>query len=180
MAKKEQTFDYNVDTSGVKESEENKRREAQREAEALASMTAWQRFTAFFKNGRTRFGAGIVLIIGLSSFSSFVSSKKEVALLRFFGAKESHVAFLFSLEGTLGCLLACLLSLLACPWLEKLVNGYFQSEFGVTNLLSFPYSNPVWVPLLCLGAAGLLGFISSFIPLKVAGKVSIAEELRDE
>lgn len=124
--------------------------------------------------------AGIVLTIGLSSFSSFVSSKKEVALLRFFGAKESHVAFLFSLEGTLGCLLACLLSLLACPWLERLVNGYFQSEFGVTNLLSFPYSNPVWVPLLCLGAAGLLGFLSSFIPLKVAGKVSIAEELRDE
>ena len=74
MAKKEQTFDYNVDTSGVKESEENKRREAQREAEALASMTAWQRFTAFFKNGRTRFGAGIVLIIvGIYFMITFLS-----------------------------------------------------------------------------------------------------------
>lgn len=74
MAKKEQTFDYNVDTSGVKESEENKRREAQREADALASMTAWQRFTAFFKNGRTRFGAGIVLIIvGIYFMITFLS-----------------------------------------------------------------------------------------------------------
>ena len=124
--------------------------------------------------------AGIVLIIGLSSFSSFVSRKKEVALLRFFGAKESHVAFLFSLEGTLGCFLSCLFALLGCPWLEGVVNRYFQNEFGVTGLLAFPYSNPVWVPFVCVFGAGLLGFLASYIPLKVAGKVSIAEELRDE
>ena len=47
--KEQQTFDYNVDTSGAKQSEEYKKREAMREADAAATMTPWQRFVAFFK-----------------------------------------------------------------------------------------------------------------------------------
>lgn len=74
--KEQQTFDYNVDTSGAKQNEEYKKREAQREAEAQATQTPWQRFLAFFKLDRTKFGAGIVLVLTgiyfLITFLSFI------------------------------------------------------------------------------------------------------------
>ncbi len=72
--KEQQTFDYNVDTSGAKQSEEYKKREAMREADAAATMTPWQRFVAFFKKERTKFAAGIILVlVGIYFLISFLS-----------------------------------------------------------------------------------------------------------
>lgn len=66
---------YNPDLTGVRDSEEYKRAEAQKQAEAQKNMTKWQRFAEFFKNGRTRFAVGIILLLLsvflLLSFMSF-------------------------------------------------------------------------------------------------------------
>ena len=72
--KEQQTFDYNVDTSGAKQNEEYKRREAMREADAAVTMSPWQRFTAFFKAERTKFATGIILVlVGIYFLISFLS-----------------------------------------------------------------------------------------------------------
>ena len=74
MAKSNQRYDYNVDTSGVKESEENKRREQERKAQEAANMTTWQRVGAFFNNGRTKFVAGVALmLLGVYFLITFLS-----------------------------------------------------------------------------------------------------------
>ena len=63
---------YNPDLSGV--NEEFKKAEEQRQAEAQREMTRWQRFAEFFKNGRTRFALGIILLLlGVYLLLSFMS-----------------------------------------------------------------------------------------------------------
>ena len=63
---------YNPDLSGV--NEEFRKAEAQKQAEAQKNMTRWQRFTEFFKNGRTRFAVGIILLLlGVYLLLSFMS-----------------------------------------------------------------------------------------------------------
>ena len=63
---------YNPDLSGV--NEEFRRAEAQKQAEELKNKTRWQRFADFFKNGRTRFALGIILLLlGVYLLLSFMS-----------------------------------------------------------------------------------------------------------
>ena len=42
---------YNPDLTGVKESDEFKTAQAQKQAEEQKKLTKWQRFSEFFKNG---------------------------------------------------------------------------------------------------------------------------------
>ena len=66
---------FNPNIAGVQESEEYKNKIAQEKAEQERNLTTWQRFAAFFKNGRTRFATGIILLLLsvylLISFLSF-------------------------------------------------------------------------------------------------------------
>ena len=119
----------------------------------------------------------LVLILAMTSFASFIASKKEVALLRLLGAKENDVRFLFCLESILVCFFSCLASLALSPQISKFANSFLANEFGIDGLIRFPYS---WAAGLLLLVSLLIGFASSFVPLAVAGKVSIVEELRDE
>ena len=65
---------YNPDLTGVKESDEFKTAQAQKQAEEQRKLTKWQRFTEFFKNGRTRFAIGIILLLlGVYLLLSFMS-----------------------------------------------------------------------------------------------------------
>lgn len=65
---------YNPDLTGVKNSEEYKKAEAQKHAEAQKNLTKWQRFCEFFRNGRTRFAVGIILLLlGVYLLLSFMS-----------------------------------------------------------------------------------------------------------
>ncbi len=65
---------YNPDLTGVKESDEFKNAQAQKQAEEQKKLTKWQRFSEFFKNGRTRFAVGIILLLlGVYLLLSFMS-----------------------------------------------------------------------------------------------------------
>ena len=65
---------YNPDLTGVKESDEFKTAQAQKQAEEQKKLTKWQRFSEFFKNGRTRFAVGIILLLlGVYLLLSFMS-----------------------------------------------------------------------------------------------------------
>ncbi len=65
---------YNPDISNVIESEEYRRSQAERQAQRRSELTAWQRFTAFFKNGRIRIALGIILLfLGVYLLLSFLS-----------------------------------------------------------------------------------------------------------
>jgi S-DNA-T family DNA segregation ATPase FtsK/SpoIIIE len=69
---------YNPDISGVQRSEDYRKKREVEEAIDNANTTKWQRFIAFFQNGRLRFATGIILLMAgiylLISFLSFFLS----------------------------------------------------------------------------------------------------------
>lgn len=65
---------FNPDISGVQQSEEFLRKKQVEEAIDNENVTKWQRFMAFFQNGRLRFATGIILLLtGIYLLISFLS-----------------------------------------------------------------------------------------------------------
>ncbi|MBQ6080187.1 MAG: DNA translocase FtsK 4TM domain-containing protein [Muribaculaceae bacterium] len=65
---------YNPDISGVQKSVDYRKRQAVEEAIDNENMTKWQRFMAFFQNGRLKFAIGIILLLtGIYLLISFLS-----------------------------------------------------------------------------------------------------------
>ena len=65
---------FNPDISGVKQSEAYRKKREVEEAIDNENITKWQRFIAFFQNGRLRFATGIILLIlGIYLLISFLS-----------------------------------------------------------------------------------------------------------
>ena len=65
---------YNPDISGVQKSVDYRKRQAVEEAIDNENMTKWQRFMAFFQNGRLKFAMGIILLLtGIYLLISFLS-----------------------------------------------------------------------------------------------------------
>lgn len=76
MSKDEFYDGYGVDTSAIKEREKKKRQAQSKVADEQQQLSVWKRFLNFFRNGRTRFAFGVVLMIlgvyFLVTFLSFV------------------------------------------------------------------------------------------------------------
>jgi len=77
MSKDNQIYDeYGVDTSAIKERVKKKRQANEKQAEAQERLSVWKRFLNFFRNGRTHFAMGVILLIlgvyFLVTFLSFV------------------------------------------------------------------------------------------------------------
>lgn len=65
---------YGPDITGVKESDDYRRSREVEEAIDAKGVTKWQRFMAFFQNGRLRFATGIaMLLVGIYLLISFLS-----------------------------------------------------------------------------------------------------------
>ena len=65
---------FNPDISGVQQSEDYRKKREVEEAIDNERITKWQRFIAFFQNGRLRFATGIILLIlGIYLLISFLS-----------------------------------------------------------------------------------------------------------
>ena len=76
MKKEREIDEYGVDTSAITEREKKKRQAQNKHQEEQENLPAWKRFLNFFKNGRTQFAFGVVLMIlgvyFLVTFLSFV------------------------------------------------------------------------------------------------------------
>lgn len=127
---------------------------------------------------------GLALILGMASFSSFVSGRKESALLTVLGAKRVEINAIFVFESMLVCAGSAALSLLFAPLLQSFLNGLLAKKFDVNGLIAIPFQRfmgvPLLVPLALLLGASLLAFLSSSIPLFIHRRLPLVEELRDE
>ena len=127
---------------------------------------------------------GLTLILGMASFSSLVQGKKENAVLMSLGASRGDILALYCMEAMGLCLLSSAVSLVFIPVLQGFTNFLLEKEFDIPSLVRIPLASYLSIPyglvLLVLVGAGLLGLLSSFLPLRVFGHVSLTEELRDE
>lgn len=127
---------------------------------------------------------GLGAILAMMAFSSFVSRKKEVAVLLSLGARRDDVAFIFGLEAGLICLLASLLALALASPLANLANHFLQKNYGFAEMIVMPWKEYLGIPYVLLFGlpliAAFLGFLLGAIPIVISSSIPLSEELRDE
>lgn len=129
-------------------------------------------------------GAGLCLILGMASYSSFISGRKENAILTVLGARSGGILSIYVTEAMVLTVGSATLALLLSPLLQWGLNALLQKEFDVARLIRIPYQEYAGVTFLVilatLGFALVLGFLSSILPLAVSRHMPIVEDLRDE
>ena len=83
-------------------------------------------------------GTGFLLTLGLHLAASVVEKARELSILRLLGLKSAELSLMPSLQGiaiaTIGAAIACLLTFLAQPVVNRAFNGLAGLEGSVTRL----------------------------------------------
>jgi putative ABC transport system permease protein len=154
-------------------------------------VRSWEQLSSFYRQVKSLFNMifsfifSIVLIIVVMSIVNTMSMivverTREIGTLRSLGMQKSRVLSLFSLEGFLIGLAACLLGLVVTFVVGSLVNlaefSYIppNSSSPVRLLINF---EPTLI-LISLIALSLFAVISSIIPARNAAKACITNSLR--
>lgn len=126
----------------------------------------------------------LILIIALNAYSSFLRQKKQSAILLALGAKQSDIVSLVSLEGILISGISILSALPIAYFSQGILNDVLGREFGIPNLIQIPYASLFGIPFLLIPllllAGVIISFLSSAIPLLFAGRIDLAEALKEE
>lgn len=125
--------------------------------------------------------AGISLIvssimIAIIIYTSVIERKKEIGVLRSIGARKLDVSGVFIAEsGMIGCLSGVLG--IAISYLLMLpINALIKASFGVSNLATLTW----WQPLMMFGISVVLAVLAGFIPSRIAANKNPVECLRSE
>lgn len=126
---------------------------------------------------------GTILIIGLISYSSFSSDCKLIAILKSLGAKNADIYETYCSESLVISLVSILITFLLSTPLIKLVNKIIANYVGLEDMLLFPKSvfglfNGSSYLIVFLVTI-LLSIISSYLPIKLSKRNSIAKELNN-
>ncbi len=127
---------------------------------------------------------GVNFILGMLALSSFISRKKESAILTCLGAKDISIISIFLKENYILIFVAFLIaSALSCP-LSILMNLVLEKSFGLTSLIKIPYLSFLNIPYIFLPLLLLVFiFVSTLfllIPILIYKNKSTVNELRDE
>ena len=127
---------------------------------------------------------GVNFILGMLALSSFISRKKESAILTCLGAKDVSIISIFLKENYILIFVAFLIaSVLSFP-LSLLMNLVLEKSFGLTSLIKIPYISFLNVPYIFLPLLLLVFiFVSTLfllIPILIYKNKSTVNELRDE
>lgn len=127
---------------------------------------------------------GIGLIIGMCSFSNFISHKREAAILLALGSRDNDVSSIFINESVFVCLLSSLVSLVLLPSLEKISNEFLENQYGLSDLISVPLKSfmgfPFFLEIVVVTFSMLVSYLASSLPLYGLKRIPLATELKDE
>lgn len=127
---------------------------------------------------------GLILLLGINGFSSFVFHQKESAVLKILGTPLDNIFSIYLVESVFISMLSFTLSMALSFPFSNLFNRYLWSKTGIQNLVEIPYKNYLNIPYIVI-VGGLLisiliGVFSVYIPLIKFRKDRLVEELRDE
>ncbi len=127
---------------------------------------------------------GTVLIIGITSFSSYTFEKKNSAIYMANGVSKEQIFIIFIIETILVALIAFCLSIPASLLFEKCVNFIIFKQFNLQNLICIPffsYKNKfLFLPLISLLGCFFIAILSTYLPLKFVKKINLKKELSEE
>ena len=128
--------------------------------------------------------SGLALILAMACLSSFVTGRKETAVLMVLGAKRKEIFLIYMVESALLCLFSSALSLAISPLLQNALNLLLRQKFDVSGLIEVPMRRfmdvPFLLPILLLIGSMAFGLIAAMAPMLLNKGSPISEELRDE
>ena len=126
---------------------------------------------------------GVIFILGITTYSSFVKYKKERAVLSVLGSKGDDILDIFLIESTLISLLSSVVAIILSSIFQKLFSQLFYLKFNVENLIDIPYMSYLNIPFFPIIAVILLSmvvsFCSTYFPYLVFKKNKLVDELKD-
>ena len=127
---------------------------------------------------------GVNFIIGMLSFSSFIESKKEAAILTCLGANNKSIISIYLKENTLIVLLSFTLALSLIFPFQLLINRIVSLKFGLENIISVPllrcFNFPLLLPISILVISLIVVAVFVLVPLLFYRKIPLVNELKDE
>jgi len=116
------------------------------------------------------------IMIAIIIYTSVIERKKEIGVLRSIGARKLDVSGVFIAEsGIIGCL-SGVLGIAISYILILPINAIIAKLFGVQNLASLLW----WQPLMMFGISVALAIIAGFVPSRMAANKDPVECLRSE
>ena len=127
---------------------------------------------------------GVVLIIGIISFSSYSEDIKKIAIYYCFGASKNQVSDIYSNHNLLINILSISISLVSLPLITFILNKFLFNFIGIKEIIPnlITVSNPKLLFLMFSAILLSLGitFLSSSLPIYFASGLKISEELKDD
>ncbi len=125
---------------------------------------------------------GTFLILGISSFSSYVEDKKRSAILSSMGASKSSINSLFIYENLLLGICATIVSIIISIPLSKLINLIVYKMTSYKDMIYLPYLSFLGHRFFFILIIILLTFLTTLIftgvPIILSKKISIKDELQ--
>jgi len=127
---------------------------------------------------------GTWILIGLVSYSSFVSDKKMISIFLALGVRKDIVEGIYIIESSISSFIAVAFSICFSLILERIINLIVNKMYGISSLINIPFLSFKGVnfllPFILILGSFLLTAASSYLPLALKGKIDIASELKDE
>ena len=127
---------------------------------------------------------GILLLLGFTSFSSFIQNKKQSAILTCIGSKNSSIISIYLNNTLLILCISLIIGSLFSFAVEILVNKIIYSNFLLENIISIPFKSFVGIPFglifLIFAVSYIVSALFTVLPIVFYKKINVAEELRDE
>lgn len=125
---------------------------------------------------------GVLLILGISSFSSYCDDKKKSAILTCLGAKKREIYLLYIGESFLTAIISFCLSIPLSLMLAKILNPIITRATDVSNLITIPLDTingmPLLLPLIILGVVLFISLVVTILPIKFSKNNDIKSELQ--
>ena len=117
-----------------------------------------------------------VFLIGFLTFSSFNKSRKETAILKVLGVRNSSLNELYVLEQFIVLLFAFLISTISYVIIINFGNNVTKSIFFSDFLFDFNFGVYLLIFLIFI----ILTIVSTMIPILVSSNIDVAKELKEE
>lgn len=123
-------------------------------------------------------------IIGMVCLSNYVENKKNNAILKCFGMRNSDILKMYVKQNSVLVFVSFLFSFFFSYFSQIGINFLINYFFGIENLIEIPFLSlfniPFLLPISILCISLLFSFLFVVIPLSFYSKTSISYELRDE
>ena len=127
---------------------------------------------------------GMVLIIGISSFSTFAFKKKQNAILISLGMNIEQLFSIYILENyfilVLSLIFGFILSFIFQPIINKLIFNVFQLKDLINIPFITAFNIPLFLPTIIVFFSFFITYFSTYLPIYFSKNINISKELKDE